>query len=165
MQKTVFSDEKLFLVQQSHKAQNNRVYSVAFEDLPEEVRTVQRFENSNAVMVWGAISEKGKLALIFIDRGVKMNKEYYQREILYSVLKPEVRQLFPEGGWAFQQDSAPERHGKSEPRVVTKLTARVSSAKKNSHLARQILTHWTTAYGGLLESKVNTNSHRSLESL
>ena len=69
-------------------------------------------------MVWGAISEKGKIPLIFVDRGVKINKEYYQREKLESVLKPEARRLFPEGGWPFQQNSTPETQGKTEPRVL-----------------------------------------------
>jgi len=63
-------------------------------------------------MVWGTTSEKGKIPLIFIDRGVKINQEYYQRNNLESVLKPEARRLFPEGGWIFQQDSAPAHKAK-----------------------------------------------------
>jgi hypothetical protein len=33
-------------------------------------------------MVWGAISKKERLPLVFIDRGVKVNGEYYKTEVL-----------------------------------------------------------------------------------
>ena len=164
VQKTIFSDEKLFLVQQSHNAQNNRVYSVAFEDLPEKVRTVQRFQNSNAVMVWGAISEKGKLRLIFIDRGVKINKEYYQREILESVLKPEARRLFPEGGWTFQQDSAPAHKAKVNQEWC-KVNCPSFISEQEWPPSSPDLNPLDYCIWGLLESKVNAKPHRSLESL
>jgi hypothetical protein len=47
--------------------QNDKVWSV-----PREKLTVPRYQNMSAVMVWAAISRKGSLPLVFIDRGVKM---------------------------------------------------------------------------------------------
>ena len=37
-------------------AQNDRVYAAAFEDIPEQVRTVQLFQKPRSVMVCGAVS-------------------------------------------------------------------------------------------------------------
>jgi hypothetical protein len=54
-------------------------------------------------MVWGAISRKGRLPLAFIDRGVKINAEYYKKEVLQRILLPEARDEY----YCFQQDGAP----------------------------------------------------------
>jgi hypothetical protein len=41
-------------------------------------------------MVWGAISRKGHLQLVFIDQGVKTNAEYYKTEVLQRFLLPQA---------------------------------------------------------------------------
>ena len=69
----VFSDEKLFRMEESLNHQNTRIYSLALEDIPEHLRTVQRFQNSGTVMVWCAISKKGKFPMVFVDKGAKIN--------------------------------------------------------------------------------------------
>jgi hypothetical protein len=45
-------------------------------------------ERVTADMVWGAISRKGRLPLVFIDRGVKINAEYYKTDVLERILLP-----------------------------------------------------------------------------
>ena len=93
--KIIFSDEKVFVIQQSFNPKNDAVYSASFEDIPEHKRTVQRFQNSSSVMVRGAVSHNGKLPLVFIDKGVKINGAYYQSEILQSQLEPNADELYP----------------------------------------------------------------------
>ena len=100
------------MVRQYHNAQNVHVYGLSFEDILEHLRTVQKFQSASAVMVWAAISYNGKLPLVFIDRGVKINAEYYQREVLEAHLKPEASQLHLKVDWIFQQDSAPAHKAK-----------------------------------------------------
>lgn len=39
----IFSDEKLFCIEQCCNAKNSVVYSAAFENLPKEIRTVNAF--------------------------------------------------------------------------------------------------------------------------
>lgn len=103
----VFSDEKLFLLQESHNAQNNRIYAVSKGQIPACIRLVERYQNVSSVMVWGAISAKGKLPLLFIDKGVKINAKYYLENVLQSHLVPEAQILFPDLDYCFQQDGAP----------------------------------------------------------
>lgn len=37
-------------------------------------------------MVWGAVCKRGKLPLVFIGKGVKINAEYYKTEVLDNIL-------------------------------------------------------------------------------
>jgi hypothetical protein len=74
----VFSDEKMFVLEQQLNVQNDRVWSVSLSDIPQEKLTVPRYQNASAVMVWGAISRKGQQPLVFIDREFKINAEYYK---------------------------------------------------------------------------------------
>ena len=45
--KVVFSDEKIFRVEEKMNEQNDCVYGVAFEDIPENLRTVQCFQSKS----------------------------------------------------------------------------------------------------------------------
>ena len=105
--KIIFSDEKMFTLQASINKQNDRVYGISLQDIPVNFRAVERYQNASSVMVWGAISEEGKLPLVFIEPGVKVNKEYYIHDVLVPHLLPEARKLFGGEDFCFQQDSAP----------------------------------------------------------
>lgn len=108
----IFSDEKMFQLQDSHNQQNDRVYGVSLRDIPVDKLAVQRFQSASAVMVWGAISPRGKLPLLFIDRGVKINQEYYIQNVLKGHLLEHARKLYGNDYFCFQQDSAPSHKAK-----------------------------------------------------
>lgn len=97
----IFSDEKLFTTEVKLNPQNDRIYALRIEDIPDYKRTVQTFQNKNSVMVWAAIGWNGKIPLKFVDKGVKINKEYYLNEILISTLSPNVASIYPNGQWTF----------------------------------------------------------------
>jgi len=103
----IFSDEKLFTLQQSYNPQNDRIYAANVRDIPPSIRAVPRNQSSLSVMVWGAISKRGKLPLLFIDKGVKINGDYYIQHVLQDHLLPEAKKLFDDDYFLFQQDSAP----------------------------------------------------------
>lgn len=116
----VFSDEKNFVLQQSFNAQNDRVYAASIQDIPSSIRAVQRFQNHTSVMVWGAISAEGRLPLLFIDKGVKINAAYYVKEVLEKHLKKHTSTMFGNRKWVFQQDSAPSHGAKITQAWCTK---------------------------------------------
>lgn len=108
----IFSDEKLFKLQEPHNPQNDRVYAASMSEIPANKIGVERFQNVSSVMVWGAISKKGKLPLLFIDKGVKINAAFYLKNVLQDHLLPEAKKLYGDVTWCFQQDSAPAHAAK-----------------------------------------------------
>ena len=108
----VFSDEKLFVLQQSHNAQNDRVWAVSLEDVPESELFVPRYQSALSIMVWGGFCKRGKLPLVFIEKGVKVNAVYYKEHVLKSVVLPACKHLFGDDYYCFQQDGAPSHTAK-----------------------------------------------------
>ena len=66
---------------------------------------------------------KGKLPLDFIEKGVKIDAQYYRSEILEKNLLPAANVLYPDGDWIFQQDY-PFAEG-DEPRLVPRLLSKL----------------------------------------
>lgn len=160
----VFSDEKLFVVEEKWNAQNSRVYAAKIEDIPETKRTVIQSQKPGSLMIWAAVSSYGKFPLKFIEPRVKINADYYRHEILERVVEPSGRRMFKNQPWVFQQDSAPAHK------------AKVNQAWCQAHLPWFISTEeWPPSspdlnpldytIWGLLEARVNSTTHRSLESL
>lgn len=108
----IFSDEKLFTLEIPLNKQNDRIYGARLADIPRHFRSVPRYQNASAVMVFGAISKKGKLPLKFIERGTKINKEYYKTEVLENLVLPEAKAMYGDDEFTFQQDSAPAHKAK-----------------------------------------------------
>jgi len=100
----IFSDEKMFTLERTLNRQNDRVYGASLSEIPRSQRSIPRYQNASAVMVFGAFSKKGKIPLKFIDRGVKINKEYYKRHVLQDLVVPEAEKMYGEEPYVFQQE-------------------------------------------------------------
>ena len=101
----MFTDEKLFTVEQAYNHQNNRSWSA---EAPGTSAIVEHRQNPQSVMVWGGICASGKTPLVSVDQGVKINQEVYRRNILETVVLPWAQQHFGDVNWTFQQDSQGE---------------------------------------------------------
>lgn len=100
----LFTDEKIFSIEQAHNPQNDRIYSCS---RPGPSAVIPHRQKAKSVMVWGGICSTGKTPLVFVEKGVKMNQDMYRRDILESVVLPWSQQHFENQSWIFQQDSAP----------------------------------------------------------
>ena len=100
----VFSDEKKLDVEHHVNPQNDRVWSGDGEIGP---RRVTRAQGAASVVVWAAVTESGKSPLVFVEQGVKLNKENYRNDILVGSLLPWAKEHFKKRPWTFQQDLAP----------------------------------------------------------
>nr|CAD2200007.1 unnamed protein product [Meloidogyne enterolobii] len=105
----LFTDEKIFTIKAVHNHQNYRIWTT---ESPLSDELITHSQHPQSVMVWARISTSGKKPLIFVDPGVKVNKDYYLREIFQRVLKPRFKSHFGRMVRIFQQDSAPAHKAK-----------------------------------------------------
>jgi hypothetical protein len=137
---------------------------VAFEDVPENLRTVQTFQKPGSIMVWGAVGWNGKIPLKFVEKGVKIDGRYYRNEILESTLKPNASTLYPDGQWTFQQDSAPAHMAKATQGWLRANCPDFISTNEWPPSSPD-LNPLDFCVWGMLEQVVNENPHRSIDSL
>ncbi|KAI6650060.1 MhmaT1 transposase [Oopsacas minuta] len=109
----VFSDEKIFSIDEKCNSKNSCIYSISRKDIPEQFRTVQKSQYSKSVMVWAGISSIGKTPLVFVPEGTKINAKVYQDLILDKYVR-NIGSTFMKGEkMIFQQDGAPAHIAKS----------------------------------------------------
>ena len=106
----LFTDEKLFTVEQAHNRQNDRFWSVNASG-PSSV--VEHRQKSKLVMVWAGVCASGKTPLVFVEQGVEISKDVYVRDILQAFVLPRTQQHFGDQKWTLQQDSAPAHRAKT----------------------------------------------------
>ncbi|KAI6648777.1 MhmaT1 transposase [Oopsacas minuta] len=103
----LFSDEKLFTIEEATNPQNDRIISSSISSIPEELRYVSRIQKPLSVMVWAGISSIGRTPLIFVPAGVKIDTRTYRELILEPVIQDLSKTMFSGKPFVFQQDGAP----------------------------------------------------------
>ena len=103
----VFSDGKLFTIEEATNKQNDRILALTYSSISEKHLYVKRTQKPHSVMVWAGISAKGRTPLIFVPPGVKINSSTYQQLILDPVVKDLSKTMFNKEPFLFQQDGAP----------------------------------------------------------
>ncbi len=110
--RVLFSDEKLFTIEQAHNHQNDRILLPKGSHANLKQRIVARQHHPKSIMIWAGITATGKTPLVFIENGVKVNAEVYVNQVLRNVVLPWATDHFGGNGWAFQQDWAPAHKAK-----------------------------------------------------
>ena len=99
----IFSDKKIFTVNQAYNRRNDRI----IVNQGESATLVSRTKHPQSVMVLGVVASDGhKCPPIFVPAGVKVNTEAYL-ELLESKVLPWLKKTYPQGNYVFQQDGAP----------------------------------------------------------
>lgn len=111
--KILFTDEKIFTVQEKFNKQNDRVYARSAQEAATLVPRVEKGHHPASVMVWWGVSYDGVCSIHFCEKGVKTAAKNYQRDILNNVVKPLNETMFKNQPWTFQQDSAPAHKAKT----------------------------------------------------
>ena len=94
----LFTDEKLFTVEQHHNHHNDR------QLLPASLKSrgsIARSHHPASVMVWAGITYIGKTPLIFIEKGVKVNQTVYQK-LLTDFVALWASEHFDNNDWVFR---------------------------------------------------------------
>jgi hypothetical protein len=115
-------------------------------------------------MVWAGICLTGKTPLIFVDPGVKINKNYYLKEILQNVVEPWAQAHFRGREWIFQQDSAPA-HKAHEVQDWCKANFPGFISAQEWPPYSPDLNPLDFSVWSILEARACANPHKSLESL
>lgn len=160
----VYCDEKLFLKEEVFNSQNVRVYALSIEDVPAEMRSVERFQYEESQMVFGAISKKGKFTLHFVEPGKTVTGKYYKEEILEKLVKVEADAMFGDNKWTFQQDSA-RAHTANIVQDYCKEEFPDFIGKDEWPPGSCDLNPLDYCVWGFLEARVNAKRHTSLESM
>jgi AraC-like DNA-binding protein len=108
IERTWFSDEKIFTVQTPTNTQNDRVYAAVNtkRDVAPARLLKGRKHFSQSVMVSVAVSKLGKTDPFFVTPRAKINSAYYCEEVLKRGLLPDIRRHSGDN-FIFQQDGAP----------------------------------------------------------
>eukprot|EP00298_Acanthocystis_sp_HF-20_P028672 c7473_g1_i1.p1 GENE.c7473_g1_i1~~c7473_g1_i1.p1 ORF type:complete len:354 (+),score=38.39 c7473_g1_i1:160-1221(+) len=162
--KVLFSDEKLFTIEEKHNPQNVRVYGATFSDIPDTKKFVSRQQHPKSVMVWAGVSCQGFTELVFIPEGVKINAQSYKKLVLIPHVLPLTEKMFNGENWCFQQDSAPAHKSK----VVQKwLTENIPSFVHHNEWPPNSpdLNPMDFYVWSRLEEMVNTKRFNSVDSL
>ncbi|KAI6650840.1 Transposase [Oopsacas minuta] len=107
LDRVLFSDKKLFTVEQAFNRQNDRILSKSTSTIPDEYRYVKRVQKPLSLMVWAGVSSVGRTPLVFVPAGVKINAATYKELILQSIVKDLGEMMFENQPFIFQQDGAP----------------------------------------------------------
>lgn len=160
----VFSDEKLFTLQEPHNHQNDRIWQQSLQEAKSDVRFVQRRQGAESLMVWGGIHQNGLIPLVFINKGVKINQKVYQEEILEAVLKPWAQNSFSGRHWTFQQDSAPAHRARTTVDWLTANCPAFISPQEWPPYSPD-LNPMDYSVWSILETRVHASQCRTLEEL
>ncbi|EYC41234.1 hypothetical protein Y032_0576g216 [Ancylostoma ceylanicum] len=107
LESMVFSDEKIFTVEQVWNKQNDRLWLKGKNSVSSSQFNVTRKQGPPSIMVWAGITESGRTPLVFLEKRSKMNAELYRFLVLKTHLKPWAEKHFGNARWIFQQGSAP----------------------------------------------------------
>lgn len=109
----LFSDEKIFNIEESYNKQNDKVYAHSSEEASARIPRVQRGHYPSSIMVWLGVSYSGLTEVFFCEKGVKTSAVVYQNTVLTNIVEPLSQTMFENRHWIFQQDSAPAHRARS----------------------------------------------------
>lgn len=102
----MFSDEKIFDIQQVVNNQNDRIWLRNKGRENSHHLLEARAQVPASVMVWAAVTANGRDPLVFLPQEVKMNVGVYRELVLEGCLRPSADHDFEDCRFTFGQDPA-----------------------------------------------------------
>ncbi|KAI6654040.1 hypothetical protein LOD99_2887 [Oopsacas minuta] len=160
----LFSDEKLFTVEEASIRQNDRILASRSQDIPDSIKYIDRVQKPLSLMIWAGVSADSRTNLIFVPQGVKINSQTYRELVLEPEIASAGEKLFQNHPWTYQQDSAPAHASKVSQSWFREQNIDFISKDEwpPSSLDLNPLDYSVWAN---LESRACAKSHKSLESL
>ena len=73
------------------------VYSGLLENIPEYLKIVYGFQNASFFIVWAGILHTKRLSIVFINKGIQININFYHSDTLQVQQKPKTDKLYLQG--------------------------------------------------------------------
>ncbi len=106
----IFSDKKLWTVDQARNRQNDRYLAYHVEDVP----PINCSKHPASAMMLGVVASEGKkMPPYWFPKGLRISTEEYL-DIMKNVVKSCLDANYPNGGYVWQQDSAPSHKSKKK---------------------------------------------------
>ena len=99
--KIFFSDNKILSVEAQFNSQNDRILAKSADNISSFINSVYRRQKPASAIVWAAISENWRSALIFVKEGTKLNANSYIEDIL-TPAHVEMKKHFKDDFFTFQ---------------------------------------------------------------
>ena len=135
-----------------------------YVDIEPSLKYVPRVQKQLSVMVWAGISAVGRTPLIFVRAGVKINSTTYCELILEPVVKNLSQNMFNGGSFIFQQDGAPAHTSNASQTWLRKNIPQFIKKDEWPPYSPD-LNPMDYSVWSILESRVCTKSHKSIDSL
>jgi len=104
----IFSDKKNWTVDQARNSRNDRYLAYCVDEVP----PINATKHPQSAMMLGVVSSDGKkMPPYWFPKGLKVGTQEYLH-VLQTVVKPWIDQNYPNGGYVWQQDSAPSHKSK-----------------------------------------------------
>ncbi len=104
----IFSDKKNWTVGQTRNSRNDRYLAYCVEEVP----PINVTKHPQSAMMLGVVASDGKrMPPYWFPKGLRVGTPEYLH-VLQTAVKPWIDQNYPEGGYVFQQDSAPSHKAK-----------------------------------------------------
>ncbi|KAI6651101.1 Transposase [Oopsacas minuta] len=158
----LFSNEKLFTVEEVSNRQNDRILASRSQDVPDSIKYIDRVQKPLSLIVWAGVSAGSRTHLIFVPQGVKTNSQTHRELVLEPEIASAGEKLFQNHPWTYQQDSAPAHASKVSQGWFREQDRFHKDEWPPSSPDLNPLDYSVWAN---LESKACEKSHKSLESL
>jgi transposase len=108
--KLVTSDEAWFYLDSTSR--KTKLQYLSRGQKRTSLETFTSKSHPKGVLVWVGISANGCTQARFVERGAKVNSDYYIKNVLKPFLTRDIPKLYPNGDYLFHQDSAPSHVSK-----------------------------------------------------
>ena len=109
----ILDDESYFTLSNSVLTGNDSYYTDDKNLTPDDVKYIDKAKYEEKVLVWVAISLKGKSQIYMRPSGMAINQELYLNECIQKQLVPFVQEHYRNGKYVFWHDLASSHYAKS----------------------------------------------------
>ena len=156
----IFSDKKLWTVDQKRNARNDRWLAYCVEEVP----PINQTKHPASAMMLGAVASDGKkMPPHWFPKGLRIDTTAYL-EVMKDVVKPWIEANYPEGDYVWQQDSAPAHKSKKTQKWLEDNLARFWKWEMWPPSSPD-LNPLDYGIWGYVESKACATSHKSVDDL